>query len=198
MKRIRSWACGGSNVKSSNWVILLLVRPSRRATSARSLTTPRSMACWILWANASMIATRAGRRTGSGGTGVTVHRHSPIRQRKTVTFEDAVRGQIDSPRTPLALGGRFRKCLKRATRCSFRTPGGRRPSRQMRRGHISQFARRISTCAKCRAPRKDVATRTSRAPIMARAGTHGAAQAPLAGYLGLASKRLRRLAGRRR
>jgi hypothetical protein len=25
MKRIRSWACGGSNVKSSNWVILLLV-----------------------------------------------------------------------------------------------------------------------------------------------------------------------------
>jgi hypothetical protein len=35
-------------------------------------------------------------------------------------------------------------------------------------------------------------------PILDRAGTRGAAQAPLAGYLGLGSKRLRRLAGRRR
>jgi len=78
------------------------------------------------------------------------------------------------------------------------TPGRRRPCRRMRRCHIAQLARRISTCAKCRAPRKDVATSSSRAPILARAGTHGAAQAPLAGYLALGSKRLRRLAGRRR
>jgi hypothetical protein len=76
--------------------------------------------------------------------------------------------------------------------------GRRRPSRRMRRCHIAQFARRISPCAKRRAPWKDVATGASRAPIMARAGTHGAAQTPLAGYLGLASKRLRRLAERRR
>ena len=59
------------------------------------------------------------------------------------------------------------------------------------RCHIAQFACRISICARCRAPRKDVATRSRRAPILARAGTHGAARAPLAGYLGLASKRLR-------
>ena len=120
-----------------------------------------------------------------------------IRQRRTATLEHAVRGQIDSPRTPLAVDWRFRKCLKRTTRCSFRTPGRRRPCRRRRRCHIAQFARRISTCAKCRAPRKDVATRSSRAPILARAGAHGAAQAPFAGYLTLGSKRLRRLAGRR-
>ncbi len=71
---------------------------------------------------------------------------------------------------------------KRATRCSFRTPGRHRPCGRMRRCHIAQFARRISTCAKCRVPRNEVATRSSRAPILARAGTHGAAQAPLAGF----------------
>jgi 2-keto-4-pentenoate hydratase len=35
-----------------------------------------------------------------------------------------------------------------------------------------------------------VATRSSRAPILARAGAHGAAQASFAGYLALGSKRV--------
>jgi len=63
--------------------------------------------------------------------------------------------------------------------------------------YVRKSSEQPASYHKCHAPRKDVATRTSRAPIMVRAGTHGVAQAPLAGYLGLASKRLRRLAGRK-
>jgi putative phosphoesterase len=52
---------------------------------------------------------------------------------------------FNSLRTPLALDWRSRRCLKRATRCSFRRPGRRRPCRRMRRCRSSQFPRRIST-----------------------------------------------------
>jgi hypothetical protein len=86
--------------------------------------------------------------------------------------------------------------LKRAIRRSLGTSGRRHPVRRLCWG-TSQSPRRISICARCRAPRNGVATRSSRAPILARAGAHGAAQAPFAGYLALGSKRLRRLAGRR-
>jgi hypothetical protein len=92
----------------------------------------------------------------------------------------------------------FRRCLRRAIRRSFATSGRRHPGRRPCRCRTSQSPRRISTCARWRAPRNGVATRSSRAPILARAGAHGAAQTPFAGYLALGSKRLRRLTGRRR
>jgi hypothetical protein len=88
-----------------------------------------------------------------------------------------------------AVAQRFRRRLKRATRRSLATPRRSRLGRRLRRCCTSQSARRISTCARCRAPRNGVAKRSSRAPILGRAGAHGAVQAPFAGYLALGSKR---------